>query len=204
MKKNVLFLMKTVLVLSLVVVAGCKKDDCKCECQCKCEEDGKNNSGNLNDDWDDLWNNLDDDSGNDSGGTVPDPEGTVTANISTSSRINVDIGNSYGYIAWRSPDNFYLYGYQPTWSYDVVALSICDVGSVKGLGDITKIPISGYTSPSSENSAVACEKGHGYVVKIAFLLNGSINALTINVRLYVVEPISSGGAKVKYQYPFEP
>ena len=73
--------------------------------------------------------------------------------------------------------------------------TIANVGKVNGLGSITKIPNSGYAVQAS------VEVGHGYVIKAS---DGTY------ARLYVVDWITysgSGGiagAKVKYQYPFEP
>ena len=77
------------------------------------------------------------------------------------------------------------------------------MGSMKGLGNITQIPNSGFTVPYYENISVACEAGHGYVIKF------ENTDFELYVRLYVVESIVSTnggimGAKVKYQYPFEP
>jgi hypothetical protein len=134
---------------------------------------------------------------------VPDPAGTITANIAESSSTRINIVER-GLIGWTAPDNFYLSGY---WgNYTIFAsISICNLGAMSGLGNITKIPASGFTAPtSSSNSSVACEAGHGYVVK--FEVNGGDPEY---LRLYVVESIvnTSGGiigAKVKYQYPFVP
>jgi hypothetical protein len=71
------------------------------------------------------------------------------------------------------------------------------------LGNITKIPTSGFTVPSYVDRSVACEEGHGYIVKI------ESETVVEYFRLYVVESIVSTtggiiGSKVKYQYPFEP
>jgi hypothetical protein len=123
---------------------------------------------------------------------VPDPPGTITANISENTRI--DVYSSY--IRWCTPDNFDLEGYY---------ISICNLGAMSGLGNITKIPTSGFTAPRSRNTSVACEEGHGYVIKLEY----SSGSNPIYVRLYVVESIVSTtggimGAKVKYQCPFEP
>ena len=127
---------------------------------------------------------------------VPDPAGTVTANISTTTSIDVP---NYGYIRWEVPDNFYLRGIDYRY-----LVSICDLGEMKGLGNIINIPQNGYTIPQQLNSTVACEEGHGYVVKFE-----THDYPSLYVRLYVVESIisTSGGvmgAKVKYQFPFEP
>ena len=122
-----------------------------------------------------------------SNSSVPDPEGTVTANISENRSIMLS-ANTYSFgIGWTEPNNFWL-----------GATSICDMGAMKGLGNITKIPQTGYTS---DNTTVACQVGHGYVVVL-----GPAYAYA---RLYVVSSLvnTSGGimgATVKYQYPFNP
>jgi hypothetical protein len=139
---------------------------------------------------------------------VPDPEGTITVNIdgSSSTEILID-GFPLCDINWDEPDNFKLYAY-----YSKHYVSICNLGAMKGLGNITSIPSTGFT-----NSTVACEAGHGYVVKFeermysidgGDLIYGEVIKV-VYIRLYVVEPIVSTlggimGAKVKYQYPFEP
>jgi hypothetical protein len=139
--------------------------------------------------------------------TVPDPPGTITANLSEKSDIDIDSyfgGNATIY--WMAPDNFYLRGYGRSYGYTNTYVSICNLGAMSGLGNITKIPTSGFTAPSSLNRSVACEEGHGYVIKIEQEEDGSNPEY---LRLYVVEPIvnTAGGimgAKVKYQHPFEP
>jgi hypothetical protein len=84
-----------------------------------------------------------------------------------------------------------------------------------GLGNITKIPTSGFTEPAVYNSSAACEEGHGYVIKFELYDYDNEEGKMINreepvyARLYVVESIISTtggimGAKVRYQYPFEP
>ena len=147
-----------------------------------------------------------DDSGNSA--SAPEPEGTVTANISASTAIGVDGGS----IGWTPPGNFYIcgdyfnngsYGAPNYGGYDV---AICDMGKMNGLGNITNIPQTGYNDNGSDiNNSAPCEVGHGYVVK--FVHFGSFYSPDTYTRLYVVESIVSGGvigAKVKYQYPFEP
>jgi len=130
---------------------------------------------------------------------VTDPTGTITANIAEN--VDIQIHNSElsisGTIGWCSPDNFDLEaGYQ---------VSICDMGSLPGLGSVTEIPATGFTVLVKHNKSVACEQGHGYVVHFY-----NYNTMTSEyVRLYVVEPIISTaggimGAKVKYQTPFNP
>jgi hypothetical protein len=147
-----------------------------------------------------------DDDPNDPDNSVPDPAGTVTVNIAENAGIDIQ-GYSYSVIRWHSPDNFYLAGgyYYEGYNYQEYNVSICNLGAMSGLGNITKIPTSGFTVPKGNDRSVACETGHGYVIKFE---NGDGSNPTY-VRLYVVESIvsTSGGimgAKVKYQYPFVP
>ena|GEM_PF-993969 len=134
---------------------------------------------------------ADNPSPNDPNTSVLDPDGTVTANISTTTQIDIP---SYGYIKWIGPDNFNV----NSGSYGSV--SICNLGAMKGLGNITNIPQTGFTTPQYSTTTVACEEGHGYVINFG----GSMC-----VRLYMEESIinTAGGvmgAKVKYQFPFAP
>jgi hypothetical protein len=150
--------------------------------------------------------------------TVPDPPGTLTVYIPEDPEgmgIYIDRDGFDSRIEWCEPDNFYLFG---GWYYDkkkghesyfgrisIYNISICDLGAMSGLGNITKIPTSGFTVPKKEDSSVTCEKGHGYVIK--FEKEDGSNPEYL--RLYVVEPVVSAagditGAKVKYQYPFVP
>jgi hypothetical protein len=135
--------------------------------------------------------------------SVPDPEGTVTVNLSVGTRIRLplDSETQRDFIGWTGPDNFHLYSYY-------CEVSICDLGAMRGLGNITAIPSTGFTAPTQENTSVACETGHGYVVKLErYNYSGGDIIFSVYVRLYVVESIVSTtggifGAKVKYQYPF--
>ncbi len=132
---------------------------------------------------------------------ISDPVGTITANISENTKIEINNFNSTsGYIWWTGPDNFFISTYYAS------KVSICDLGVMSGLGNITNIPQEGYTVPQSSNKTVACETGHGYIVKFE---GGSLSSPLLYVRLYISETIVSTfggimGAKVKYQYPFEP
>jgi hypothetical protein len=149
--------------------------------------------------------------------TVPDPPGTSTVHIPEDPKgvwIYIERNGYDSRIEWCEPDNFYLYG---GWYYDknghesyygrisIYNVSICSLGAMSGLGNITRIPASGFTVPKREDSSVACEAGHGYVIKFE-KENGSSPDY---VRLYVVESLVNAdgnitGAKVKYQYPFVP
>jgi hypothetical protein len=131
--------------------------------------------------------------------SVLDPIGTITSNIGGAD-FQVIFGNESFNIGWTTPDNFKL-----AYSGSYNRMSICDLGPMNGLGNITKIPVSGFTVPAQSNYSVACEEGHGYVIKCENMYTGNF----VYVRLYVVESIvsTSGGvmgAKIKYQYPFEP
>ena len=85
---------------------------------------------------------------------------------------------------------------------------ICSVGEVKGLGNITKIPKTGFTN------MVSYDVGFGYVIRYATpeIFNDSFvehsRLKETYARMYVVERIVSNnavtGVKVRYQYPFEP
>jgi len=170
MKKTYLFLVQALLALSLIFAIGCSKDDPSTDPEKPIVTDP--------------------------GTPVADPTGTITANISTGT--SIDIPNN-GNIRWTGPDNFNLYVYNNPY-----LVSICDMGTMQGLGNITNIPQTGFTVPTSSNTTVACEEGHGYVIK--FERQGSAS---LYVRLYDVESIisTSGGvmgAKVKYQFPFTP
>jgi len=179
MKKIFNYGVMMVVVMTLCVgVSSCGQDD-----------DGSKNDGNK--------------SKNNSEEIVKDPEGTITANISEDTRIYISDCKGCN-IGWTKPNNFLLLAQNE--GYFGYYISICNVGSVAGLGSITKISTSGFTNPvGHKNTEVACEKGYGYIVKCE---NPELGK-TAYVRMYVVEKIvsTSGaiiGAKVKYQYPFEP
>jgi hypothetical protein len=169
MKKNGLKLSTFLLIVGFLFAASCSKKD----------DDTLNTDKNKTE-------------------KVPDPEGTITVNISESTEKSTGIsiyGSNY-YVGWTKPDNFYLSNYGNL-------VSICNVGNITGLGNITKIPVSGFTIPTPSSTNIACETGHGYVIKF------ESNSEIAYIRLYVVEKIvsTSGGimgAKVKYQFPFEP
>jgi len=159
MKKMYLFLVQTLVILSLAFAVGCSEDD-------------------------------------DNGSSVSDPEGTIMFTMTNSGVGYINEGR-YGAAVTFVPrgwnaiellmlDNNNFYGWLCT---------IANVGKVKGLGAITKIPSSGFVKQTS------VEKGYGYVI---FIKENGLYA-----RLYVTDWVlsTSGGiigAKVKYQYPFEP
>ena len=127
---------------------------------------------------------------------LPDPAGTITANISANTSINLtEFGGSIG---WTGPDNFNLYSgnYAST-------VSICNLGQMRGLGNMGAVPQAGFTTPQYNISSIACETGYGYVIKFE-----SNTMKPQFVRLYVDETIVSTqggimGAKVKYLYAFD-
>lgn len=117
---------------------------------------------------------------------VSDPEGTITLKMRNADNgsTGIQFGRDKFYIS--KENNFRGYhGY----------ISVADVGQVKGLASVTKIPQSGW------GRDVAVNIGHGYVVK-------SDN--NEYMRIYVISWIkgaSSGGiigAEVKYQCPWIP
>ena len=139
---------------------------------------------------------------------IPDPEGTMTVNISETTYANFYDGDrGVGAVNWIRPNNIRISGDAMGISYN----SICNIGKINGLGEISKIPSSGFTQPVTYygvNTSLACEVGHGYVIKLEQKESNEIIKI-IYVRLYIVESIisTSGGimgARIKYQYPFEP
>jgi hypothetical protein len=138
----------------------------------------------------------------DDSSTVPDPDGTLSANIteSTSASLNGM------FVAWYPPNNFWLHTSDSGPDFYTM-FSMCDMGKVNGLGAITTIPTTGYTNEvNMQSKDMPCELGHGYVIKVRWWkTSGEI----YYARLYVSELIKNNsgtliGAKVKYQYPFVP
>jgi hypothetical protein len=115
-------------------------------------------------------------------------------------------------LLWTPPDNFSMaisgYFHEPdVWITDLpkhgygtfTSSIICNVGKVKGLGEITEIPNSDCFDDKLRSNA-----GYGYVIRFPNPLISDYY-----VRMYVVGPIYNTskeviGVKVKYQYPFEP
>ena len=157
---------------------------------------------------------------------IPDPEGTIECNIGVEKceillggLIDDDIYISHSTpvdihvnLLWAPPDNFSMTisGYYPEqhlWITDIpkygygtfTSSIICNVGRVRGLGDITEIP-----DPDCFDNKLYSKAGYGYVIKFP---NSILK--DFYVRMYVVGPIRNTsdkviGIKVKYQYPFEP
>lgn len=140
----------------------------------------------------------DDDNLNGSGSSVPDPEGTRTYNIGRYEALKIF---ERFYIQWDYPNNLIAStSSDPYYGY-YLEDAIYDIGEVPGLGSITKHPNLGSSGWTTING---CEVGHGYVIRCT---NGKY------IRLYVAELITSThytnygaivGAKLRYQYPFEP
>ena len=161
--------MKTILVLGLVFATGCGKD----------EDESKNNGNNL---------------GNNSEKIVSDPEGTITIAVrnydgKTWTSVRPD-GCDNDAIGIGMDNNFFGYS-RDYWDF-------ATFGKVSGLGNVNKIPTSGWAN------AVAVTLGTGYVARYQ---GGN---KTTYVRIYVIDYILSAtsggviGANIKYQSPFEP
>ena len=124
---------------------------------------------------------------------VPDPEGTVTVNITNNGRDGeVALPDLGVYIYIDEGNNFRLHssGY---------SASIVSLGAMKGLGNVVSVPTEGWSS------SVAVMPGNGYAVRSSYNYG---NIRTNNyARLYVdsyMTNTSGGimGATVKYQSPF--
>ena len=161
----------------------------------------------------------DDDNNNDDPyAEVPDPADTITANISdgyTNSIIFSD--RAYlGRLRWQKPNDIFFeiggsYHDPADGYYYYYNASICNVGVVNGLGNIKSVPTSGWSTNN-----VACETGHGYVIRIkcyqrykSGLGNEDYDGDVFYARIYIVEPIITtaggiAGAKVKYEFPWNP
>lgn len=123
---------------------------------------------------------------------VPDPEGTVTVNITNNGRDGeVALPDLGVYIYIDEGNNFRLYssGY---------STSIVSLGAMKGLGNVVSVPTEGWST------SVAVVPGNGYVVRAT----RSYPIVETNyARLYVDSYMTSTsggimGATVKYQSPF--
>lgn len=144
-----------------------------------------------------------DPNGEDSGNVnIPDPEGTVTVNLNNGHSGNYyDIG--FGYTYYNSGYDLIHIDEINNFSGKYNSIKFVSLGAVNGLGSITSIPTTGWAEE------VAVIPGNGYVVRNTEqdMYNGSISHEY--VRLYVVDYIigtNNGiiGARIKYQYPFQP
>ena len=112
---------------------------------------------------------------------VPDPEGTITLSMRNAANGKTLLDDL---IYIDKADNFNSSG----------AIQYLSYGSVKGLGNVSRIPVAGWASKMS------CTPGNGYIA-----YNTQSNTY---YRLYVdqyIESVSGGvlGAEVKYQRPFK-
>ena len=153
-----------------------------------------------------------------------DPEDTIENSISNNQAITFHTDERRFTLQWEQPENF---AFRPlssaitndegeSVSVPYVQISLCDAGRVKGLGDITAIPTTGFSNPYSDpsqfNTSFGYTVGHGYIFKVETLsrtINPTPTGEVYYVRLYVQKTVVSNvlgpfGAKVSYQYPFEP
>jgi hypothetical protein len=139
---------------------------------------------------------------NNGSGSVPDPAGTVivsmrNANSGTTYVSPFESSYAYGFIIDRG-DNF-TGDYTSYWDF-------ATIGSVSGLGNVTKIPTSGWAAQA------AVIPGYGYVGRFK-RYNSQTRQYEPSgeyIRIYVVEQILAAGttgvigAVIKYQAPFVP
>ena len=162
---------------------------------------------------------------------LPDPEGTIEFNVGelllvfpfehtfvfqNVMDIHEHIADIRFVFSWTSSNHIQITcsAYYPEFNQSFFDqenfqyLSICSVGKVKGLGNITKIPASDCTNIGlgKFELSFSYDAGYGYVIKTNddFVLSSPTY-----VRMYIVGPVvnSEGdiiGAKIKYQYPFVP
>ena len=116
---------------------------------------------------------------------VKDPDGTIVVNLRNDNDC-IYIGSCE--IAMNDVNNFRMrYG------------EIADIGEVAGLGNVTTIPESGWTSRT------VVVPGHGYVLRCQHYVPGPYQY----TRLYASQFLTSTsggiiGVQIKYQTPFEP
>jgi len=148
-----------------------------------------------------------------SSNSAPDPEGTITVAMRSGNWMYTNAAtkvqpdgciSSFFYIT--TDDNFVggssdYYDAGNDWKF-------VTVGKMSGLGNISKIPKSGWAAP------VAVTPNTGYVARCVNLVGDGYGNYwsskdTVYVRIYVMDYIvdTSGGvigANVKYQSPFNP
>lgn len=116
---------------------------------------------------------------------VTDPEGTISMNILNNGE-TFELGN-YGYnIVIDAGNNFK--------NESSSLVEFVDLGKMRGLGNITSIPIDGWSS------SVSVKPEHGYVIYFS--------SYKVYVRLYVEKYLTDAtgniiGFTVKFQQPFE-
>lgn len=125
----------------------------------------------------------DDDDPNDPGNSVPDPEGTVELRMRNGNNGETSL-RAGDFDIWIDAGN------------NLVGASFAKMGKMKGLGNITKIPTSGWAEK------VSVDPGCGYVARSH---SGTY------MRIYVIDYVTSAeqtngiiGFTVKYQQPFVP
>ena len=156
-----------------------------------------------------------------------DPEGTIEGNISGNQAIDIIDGALRCFrLQWARPENFSFRPLTVSVTVDeeedpvnvpCAQISVCEVGSVNGLGDIKTIPTTGFSSPYSDASQFYTSQGYtpgnGYIFKVELFTPDPSNPVLTGevyyVRLYVKKSIVSTvlgvfGAKVSYQFPFVP
>jgi len=159
----------------------------------------------------------------DNDNTVADPSGTITTNLASPILLYEGMATvpyvtqyqTYPYIQrYLGMDNSTL----TTWfqvklatdgvgyiNWDVESSEgseVANIGTMKGLGNVTVKPSNGYTTNCS------LEKGHGYVVRYKKSYSTSSDTTFYYARFYVVDWYTSSttggiiGAKITYQSPF--
>ena len=171
----------------MVMSAGfvsCKEDDNK----------GSNtqNNGNNNGDDDNGGNNGDNNNGDNPNTPVADPEGTITMLVRNASNGSTKVPLDNSGFGIDGGNNFI----SRSSGYDYAEWRFASVGEVKGLGNVPKIPDSGWST------TLAVIPGNGYVG--VCYGRGRIIFARIYVEEWTLAAGSNGiiGAKIKYQYPF--
>lgn len=145
-------------------------------------------------------------------GTIADPEGTKTANVSNNEKTDIDLGIPYIYqdgyymdgegnlidayhsvtcnLTIDNSNNFYSIAYHYMTRGVIEYVS---VGQVRGLAEIKTIPETGWSTK------VAVMPNYGYVARRKNW-NGKENTVTY-ARIFVVDwlDLSKSGAIIKYQ-----
>ena len=118
--------------------------------------------------------------------SVADPEGTISLSVNNES-------NGDTWVPFNDYDSFSIDNAN---NFDGIGWLFASVGAVKGLGNVTKIPDSGWATKS------AVTPGNGYVA--AYPNGNYITFARIYVEDWITDAGSNGiiGAKIKYQYPF--
>lgn len=130
-----------------------------------------------------------------------DPPGTVYVHIQNDYKTKVklwpDTEKDAPKLCIDDANNFISSSYYTSGGRSWYTINFCDVGDVRGLGDI------GVNSYSGRTDRAAVIPGHGYIADCVDGYNSGLLA-----RLYVVDYIKNAlgeiiGAEVKYQSPWE-